>query len=170
MEYVVRFDDVSKCFQVRHEGPLSFQSVFLDLAKLRLRRPKQTYWVLRDISFNVRPGEMLGVSLVWQAQGPVEHDYTVGVYLMNPSGTILLQHDRQPVAGFAPMTDWIPSVLLRDNYGFLLPDELSPGMHQIWIVVYDPQELERLSVMTEGFEVVDYLVLENIPVEIPASE
>lgn len=61
MKVVVRFDAVSKCFQVRREGPLSFQSIFLDLAKFRLRKPRQTYWVLRNISFDVERGEMLGI-------------------------------------------------------------------------------------------------------------
>ena len=118
----------------------------------------------------LRPGEMLGVSLVWQPEAVITQDYTVGVYLMTPSGTILIQHDRQPVSGFAPMTTWELGTAVRDNYGFILPDELSPGMHQIWIVVYDPQEFERLSVISPTSEETDFLLLENIAVEIPEQE
>jgi ABC-type polysaccharide/polyol phosphate transport system ATPase subunit len=59
--YAVRFDNVTKCFRVRHEGPLSFQSVALNLLRLRLRQPRQTYWVLRNVSFAVQQGEMVGI-------------------------------------------------------------------------------------------------------------
>ncbi len=61
MNYAVEFVQVSKCFRVRHEGPLSFQSIFLNLIRFRLRNRRQQYWVLRDVSFAVKPGEMLGV-------------------------------------------------------------------------------------------------------------
>ena len=61
LRYTVRFTDVAKCFNVRHEGPLSFQSVLMNVLRLRLRRPKQRHWVLRDTSFAVGEGEMLGI-------------------------------------------------------------------------------------------------------------
>ena len=61
LEYRVRFTDVAKCFSVRHEGRLSFQSVLMNVLRLRLRQPKQRHWVLRDTSFAVGQGEMLGM-------------------------------------------------------------------------------------------------------------
>ena len=61
MKYAVQLVDVSKCFNVRHEGPVSFQSIFLNLARLRIRQPRQKYWVLQNISFAVNRGEMLGI-------------------------------------------------------------------------------------------------------------
>jgi lipopolysaccharide transport system ATP-binding protein len=57
---VIEFVDVSKCFNVRYEGPLSFQALLHNLLRLHLRRPKQEVWVLRDISFAVAAGEMVG--------------------------------------------------------------------------------------------------------------
>jgi lipopolysaccharide transport system ATP-binding protein len=61
LDYAVQFDDVSKCFHVRHEGPRSLQSVLLNLLRLRIRQPKQRYWVLRNITFAIQRGEMLGI-------------------------------------------------------------------------------------------------------------
>jgi lipopolysaccharide transport system ATP-binding protein len=61
MTPVVVFEDVSKCFNVRHEGPLSFQSVLLNLLHFRLRQPRQRHWVLRNISFAAEQGELLGI-------------------------------------------------------------------------------------------------------------
>ncbi len=61
MERVVQFDNVSKYFNVRHEGPVSFQSIFLNLVRFRFRPLRQKYWVLRNITFDVERGEMLGI-------------------------------------------------------------------------------------------------------------
>lgn len=61
MADAIRFTDVTKCFNVRHEGPLSFQSMVMNVLRLRLRRPRQRYWVLRDVSLNVGRGEMVGL-------------------------------------------------------------------------------------------------------------
>jgi len=61
LAYAIEFVDVSKCFQLRHEGPLSFQSLFLNLIRFRLRHRRTPYWVLRGVSFAVEPGEMLGI-------------------------------------------------------------------------------------------------------------
>jgi len=61
LTYAIEFKDVSKCFDVRHEGPLSFQALLHNLLRLRVRQPKQTHWVLRDVSFAVERGQMLGI-------------------------------------------------------------------------------------------------------------
>jgi len=61
LAYVVQFDDVGKYFRVRHEGPLSLQSLLHNVLALRLRRPRQDHWVLRNVSFAVGAGEMLGI-------------------------------------------------------------------------------------------------------------
>jgi ABC-type polysaccharide/polyol phosphate transport system ATPase subunit len=57
----VRLEDVSKSFSVRHEGPLSFQSTLMNVLRLRVRQPRQRYDVLRNVSFAVERGEMLGI-------------------------------------------------------------------------------------------------------------
>ena len=61
MAYTVQFSDVSKCFNVRHEGALSFQSMAMDFFRLRFRQRRQKLWVLRNVSFAVESGEMLGM-------------------------------------------------------------------------------------------------------------
>ncbi len=61
MGYIIQFDDVSKYFRVRHEGPLSLQSLLHNVLTLHLRRPRQDHWVLRNVSFAVEAGEMLGI-------------------------------------------------------------------------------------------------------------
>ncbi len=57
----VRFDRVSKRFTLHHERPRSFQELFLSLTRLQRRSSKETYWVLREVSFEIEHGEMVGV-------------------------------------------------------------------------------------------------------------
>jgi lipopolysaccharide transport system ATP-binding protein len=57
----VRFDQVSKKFKMPRQRSRSFQELFLGLRRLKLRSPKETYWVLREIDLDVAPGEMLGI-------------------------------------------------------------------------------------------------------------
>ena len=57
----VRLDQVSKQFRLRQERPRSLQELFLKLIKLQFRNPRETYWALRDVSFEIPRGEMVGI-------------------------------------------------------------------------------------------------------------
>lgn len=57
----VRFDRVSKKFTLHHERPRSFQELFLNLLRLQRGTSKETYWVLRDVSFEIEQGKMVGI-------------------------------------------------------------------------------------------------------------
>lgn len=114
----------------------------------------------------LHPGDMLGVSLSWYTEAPISEDYTVSVHLLGPDGQSILQQDRQPAAGFAPTSSWIVGDPYRDNYGFILPDDLPPGEYQIIVVVYLWPSLERLPVSgPEGEEWGDTLFLTTVTVE-----
>jgi ABC-type polysaccharide/polyol phosphate transport system ATPase subunit len=57
----VMFDRVSKQFTLHHERPRSFQELFLNVLHLKGTPTKEKYWALRDVSFEVEQGEMLGI-------------------------------------------------------------------------------------------------------------
>lgn len=100
----------------------------------------------RENPYIFQPGDLLGVSLVWETKEALDTNYTFAMYLINEHGEVVLQHDREPVAGFSPTTTWIPGERLRDNYGFVLPESLPPGEYQLWVVIYSWPSLERLPV------------------------
>ncbi len=70
VEKVIKFSAVSKRFILHHERPRTFQELVVSLFGLRTpsrrglpmpKPPREAFWALRDVSFGVYPGELLGV-------------------------------------------------------------------------------------------------------------
>jgi ABC-type polysaccharide/polyol phosphate transport system ATPase subunit len=59
--HAVRCDRVSKQFTLHHERPRSFQELFLNLLRFERASSREKFWVLRDVSFEAEPGEMIGI-------------------------------------------------------------------------------------------------------------
>ncbi len=57
----IRFDHVTKEFTLHRQRSRSFQELFLSLLRLERSRPKERYLALRDVSFSVEAGEMVGI-------------------------------------------------------------------------------------------------------------
>ena len=57
----IRFDRVSKQFTLQKERPRSFQELFLNLLRLKGNHSRERYWALRDVSFEIEPGETVGI-------------------------------------------------------------------------------------------------------------
>jgi hypothetical protein len=115
-----------------------------------------------------QPGQMLGVSLLWERVETIDADYTIGVYLLDEAGSLLVQQDRYPEGGFAPTSTWEPNMRLRDNYGFVLPETIQPGRYEVWVAIYKWPELARLPVAdSDGGPARDHWVLQTIQVGDP---
>lgn len=63
MTAAIKLDAVSKKFSLQRERTRSFQDLFLSLPKRRRGgyRGREDFWVLRDVSFDVAPGEAVGL-------------------------------------------------------------------------------------------------------------
>jgi len=57
---IIQFENVSKRFTLHRNRPRSFQELFLSF--VRHERPAaEKYWALRDVSFEIEPGEVVGI-------------------------------------------------------------------------------------------------------------
>jgi hypothetical protein len=82
----------------------------------------------------------LKLTVYWQARGHIDKDYTTFVHVLDSSGKILQQVDRQPIEGVFPTSWWRVGQIVRDS--FLLPASI--GQATLEFGLYDSQNGRRL--------------------------
>jgi len=122
------------------------------------------------ISQSGSPGQILSLSLHWQALAQPDRNYKVFVQLLNPEGQLVAQRDSQPLDGFRPTSTWRPGQDITDRYGLLLTDALPPGVYQLVVGMYDVETGQRLQVSVEGTQTgADRILLAEIKVNSSAD-
>ncbi|MBN1921288.1 MAG: glycosyltransferase family 39 protein [Anaerolineae bacterium] len=106
------------------------------------------------------PGDIIAVTLFWQASTPPPERVKVFIHVMNAEGTLVAQNDAEPGQGFLPTTAWAVGETLIDRYGLWLPPELPSGELTLQAGMYRFSG-ERLPVATGG----DVIVLGQIMVQ-----
>jgi hypothetical protein len=95
------------------------------------------------------PGDVLPVSLYWQADETPEKDYTVAWFLVSEDGSRVVQGaDYQPGWGFAPTSRWTAGAPVWDNRALHLPADLEQGQYQLWVRVYQSDAPDQLLPVT----------------------
>lgn len=113
----------------------------------------------------VQPGDVLTLTLFWQATAPLNQRYKVFVHLSGPDGVPLAQRDSEPQGGLAPTTTWTPGVALADPYGLLVPFALPPGEYALTVGLYDIAAPDRRLVAATPAGQRDSLLLATISVQ-----
>ena len=57
----IQIINVSKAFTIRHNKADSLKSKFIGIVHKRYREQRETLWALKEVSFNVSPGEAFGL-------------------------------------------------------------------------------------------------------------
>jgi mannosyltransferase len=109
-------------------------------------------------------GDILPVTLFWEAQAPIAERYKVTVQVLDGAGQLVAQHDTEPGDGLLPTTTWEPGQALPDRYGVQLPLDLRPGRYGVVVGVYHIVSGERLPVLLDGTAVGDHLALGEIEI------
>jgi len=86
----------------------------------------------------------LPITLLWQAQEPVQRDYTVFVHLWNDGGDFVFGQDRPPTDGIYPSDLWGTGEVVRDEQVLELPKNLPLGTYQVMVGLYHGEEGGRL--------------------------
>ena len=106
---------------------------------------------LREVKMTatVRAGAPLLVELTWAATATPSQDYMVFAQLLRPDGTVAVQQDSEPQAGFAPTSQWHAGTEIVDRRALMLPAELAPGEYTLIVGMYEANGT-RLRVATGG--------------------
>lgn len=95
--------------------------------------------LLRDIqtyATSVKPGEIVPLTLDWQAIAAPRQEYVVSWRLLDAAGHTVLQRDSEPADGFAPTETWKAGEDVADRFGMVVPTDLPPGTYSLGVVVY----------------------------------
>ncbi|MBC8249793.1 MAG: glycosyltransferase family 39 protein [Anaerolineales bacterium] len=112
----------------------------------------------------VEAGDILPLTLFWQALAQPQERYKVFVHILDEAGHIVGQQDSEPGDGMHITTIWRPGETVADNYGVLVRPGTPPGQHRIEVGMYSPISGQRLPISEGGQARGDYLPLDSIEV------
>jgi len=93
------------------------------------------------------------LTLYWQAQKGMDTAYRVFVHLLEPTGGIVAQMDREPQAGDAPTTGWLAGEVVKDDIVMKVSGAATTA-HAIAIGLYDPATGARVPVLDSSGAVI----------------
>jgi 4-amino-4-deoxy-L-arabinose transferase-like glycosyltransferase len=120
-------------------------------------------------SSEVAAGDILQLTLFWQASKPIDQRYKVFTHILDARSHIVGQRDAEPVGGTRSTTTWQEGEVIADNYGVLVLPGTPPGEHQLEIGMYNLETGERLPVSRDGEPLGDHILLEPIQVLQPEA-
>lgn len=94
-------------------------------------------------------GNTLKIALYWQVDATPAEDYTVFVHLLDATGTLVAQHDGQPVDASYPTSLWEPGEIVKDEHNVALPAEQARGEYHLQVGMYRASDGQRLPIKDE---------------------
>ncbi len=111
-----------------------------------------------------KPGEEWEIILYWRSEGPLIHDYTVFIHLVDPYGEMITQVDSPPLQGNYPTSFWAMGEQVRDVHYMHIPENLPPGEYRLRVGLYRLETGERL-ILLDSDPPQDYISIG--PINIP---
>jgi len=100
----------------------------------------------------VRAGETVEITLVWQPQTTPEGPVRTFVQLLGPDNVLVANSDHVP--GQMPATAWVPGEYIVDPHALTVPQEAPPGTYRLIAGIYDASSGQRF-LTAEGTDVVE---------------
>ncbi|MFB0534709.1 MAG: 6-pyruvoyl-tetrahydropterin synthase-related protein, partial [Anaerolineae bacterium] len=98
----------------------------------------------------VRQGEDLHLVLYWQAQQPLERQYSVFAHLDAPPDYTTWAGSDNLNPGGIPTSRWAPALYTRDEHTISIPADLPPVEYLLQVGLYDKVTGDRLPILSEG--------------------
>jgi 4-amino-4-deoxy-L-arabinose transferase-like glycosyltransferase len=95
----------------------------------------------------VNPGDTIHVSLYWQALAEPSSDYQISVFFTDSTGNAWGEVLRHALDGDYPTTLWQESEAVRDRFDLAIDPSASPGIHRLWVRLYDPTTQTYLPIV-----------------------
>ncbi|MHB0857527.1 MAG: glycosyltransferase family 39 protein [Anaerolineae bacterium] len=112
-----------------------------------------------------RSGDILQLTLFWEAIAFLPERYKVFTHLVDAQGTIVGQRDAEPGGGTRLTTNWEPGELIADNYGIPIPADVPMGALQLRVGMYSLATGQRLPVEVSGRPGGDAVELGSVAVQ-----
>jgi len=90
------------------------------------------------------PGEPAHITMVWYVESATRRPLKVFVHIVDSAGTVVAQHDAEPVNWSRPASSWIRGEFLVDQHDLELSAPLAPGSYRVQVGVYDADTGQRL--------------------------
>lgn len=118
-------------------------------------------------SQQLKPGQDLQVTLLWQAEAATDVDYTVFVHLIDAHQNQGAGEDNPPMNGQYPTSAWLAGEEIADTYTIHLPTNLAAGDYHLAIGLYDSKTMNRLTATSPSWQDTrSQLDLDNFPIHI----
>jgi hypothetical protein len=104
---------------------------------------------------SVETGEMVRLTLFWQADATPSERYTVFAHVVDEQGRLVAQQDSEPSGGSRPTSTWEPDEVIADHVGILMPLDAASGPHRLVVGMYQPDSGNRLPVVGDDGQGVD---------------
>ncbi|MFZ1396055.1 MAG: hypothetical protein WAS33_04110, partial [Candidatus Promineifilaceae bacterium] len=96
------------------------------------------------------PGDIINVTLAWEALAKAEESYTIFVHLIDGNNVPYVFLDYTPLGGSAPthlwIPKWLPGQIYTDPYRLPIPPDLAPGTYYIEVGLYEMVSGRRLHI------------------------
>jgi hypothetical protein len=114
----------------------------------------------------VQAGDVLPLTLYWQATGEPAVSYKVFTHLIDASLVIWGQQDSIPGGGDRPTTGWAPGEVITDEYRLPVRADAPAGAYVVEIGLYQPETGERLPVTDDAGQALGDRILLDTAVQV----
>ncbi|MEA3376712.1 MAG: phospholipid carrier-dependent glycosyltransferase [Chloroflexota bacterium] len=97
----------------------------------------------------IRPGDLMTVTLYWRSDGEAAADNHVFVHLLDEEERLVAQHDGVPGQAERPTWSWQQAEVVPDMHVLGLPDGVPAGVYTLSVGMYDYGTQARLPATTE---------------------